>query len=56
MDRILPSASDLWERFKFFEADLAGSLGKLRYSERDIRALEPVEYIGLIGDWKAGVL
>lgn len=55
-DRILPSGSDLWQRFGLFQDDLVDALGHRRYSERDIRALEPVEYMRLIRDWKAGIL
>jgi hypothetical protein len=52
-DRILPSAGDLWDRFLAFRSFLARTLGELRYSERDIQALEPMEYMGFISDWKA---
>ena len=55
-DRILPSANELWERFKIFRDDLADALAHRRYSERDVQALEPVEYIDIISDWKAGTL
>jgi hypothetical protein len=54
-DRILPSGGDLWRRFNVFRRDLARALGRRRYSKRDIRALEPMEYMGLISDWKAGI-
>ncbi len=56
MDRSLPSASELWDRFRIFRGDLADALTYRRYSERDIQALEPAEYIEFISDWKAGIL
>ncbi|HEX4959225.1 MAG TPA: hypothetical protein VF173_00200 [Thermoanaerobaculia bacterium] len=52
---ILPSGSDLWDRFNYFREELALILLHLRYSERDVQALEPVEYLRFIGDWKAGL-
>ena len=55
-ERMLPSANEMWERFEVFRRDLADALARRRYSERDIQALEPVEYMGFIGDWKAGIL
>lgn len=54
--RILPSGGELWWRFSVFQDDLMGSLDYRRYSERDIRTLEPLEFMELISDWKAGIL
>ncbi len=55
-DRVLPSGGELWQRFSVFQERLADALGYLHYSERDIQALGPVEYVGFISDWKAGIL
>lgn len=54
--KILPSGAVLWERFNFFRVHLTRLLGRRRYSELDVQALEPVEYMSFISDWKAGIL
>jgi hypothetical protein len=55
-DTILPSGGDLWNRFTFFQRDLPRILKRLRYSEREIQTLGPVEYLGFLRDWKAGLV
>ena len=54
-DASLPSGGDLWNRFTIFQRDLPRILQRLRYSERDVQALGPVEYLGFLRDWKAGL-
>jgi len=51
--QLLPSGDILWKRFGLFRIHLAHMLGELRFSERDVEALEIVEYIGFIKSWKA---
>jgi hypothetical protein len=51
-DTVLPSGESLWERFNLFRIYLAHMMGQLRFSDRDVQALEVVEYIGFIRDWK----
>jgi hypothetical protein len=48
----LPSGDSLWRRFNLFRIHLTRMLGELRFSERDVQALEIVEYMGFIKDWK----
>lgn len=55
-DKILPSGSTLWERFNYFRTYQARMLDRLRYSEQEVQSLGPVEYMGFISDWKAGIL
>jgi len=52
-DKILPSTESLWGRFNLFRIDLPRMLDELGFSERDVEALEIVEYIGFIKSWKA---
>jgi len=51
-DKVLPSGDILWKRFSLFRIHLAHMLEELRFSERDVEALEIVEYIGFIKNWK----
>jgi hypothetical protein len=51
-DKILPSTESLWGRFNLFRIHLTRMVGELRFSEQDVEAMEIVEYIGFIRDWK----
>lgn len=51
-DRALPSRFVLWERFNSFQAYLKGISQELSDSERDVRSLEIVEYMGFVREWK----
>lgn len=52
-DKPLPSGESLWASFSLFMTYLDDILGQRQYSERDIEALEFVEYVGFIREWKS---
>lgn len=52
-DKPLPSGESLWASFSLFRIYLDDIFGRRQYSERDIEALEFVEYVGFIREWKA---
>jgi hypothetical protein len=49
----LPSGSSLWERYGFFQGDLEEIFGHLHFYQRDVEALEVVEYMEMIREWQA---
>ena len=49
----LPSGNHIWKRYSRFQRDLEITFKLRRYSSRDIKFLEMVEYMEFIRDWQS---